>query len=263
MTAARNANTRCLNRFRLRLFLDGHLRPRNGEARCCGGNHDHAGHDHAHAIDHAHGRDRVRDPVCGMTVDPATAQASAEHEGEPIISARPAAAPSSSPIPQSISRRKPKAPDAGARRHDLHLPDASARSGRSAPAACPICGMALEPEVVPAETRPNPELADMTRRFWIGLVLDAAGRSRWKWAAIWPACTAGSTDACRTGSSCVFATPVVLWAGWPFFVRGWQSLVDAQSQHVHADRDGHRRRLALQRRRHARARALPGRVPRP
>ena len=49
----------------------------------------------------------------------------------------------------------------------------------------------------------------------------------------------------------VFATPVVLWAGWPFFVRGWQSLRHAQSQHVHADRDGHRRRLCLQRDRHA------------
>ncbi len=58
------------------------------------------------------------------------------------------------------------------------------------------------------------------------------------------------------------ATPVVLWAGWPFFERGWASLSDPQPQHVHADRHGHRRRLVLQRRRDARARLFPAILPR-
>jgi P-type Cu+ transporter len=92
------------------------------------------------------------------------------------------------------------------------------------PGFCPICGMALEPELVAAEAAPNPELADMTRRFWIGLVLTLPvlalemgghltnlhmllGQSWSNWLQF------------------LCATPVVLWAGFPFFVRGWQSLL--------------------------------------
>src|SRR6266498_3884675 len=92
------------------------------------------------------------------------------------------------------------------------------------PGFCPICGMALEPELVSAEAAPNPELADMTRRFWVALVLtlpvlalemgghltDLHMLLGQKWS---------------NWLQFVFATPVVLWAGWPFFVRGWQSLV--------------------------------------
>src|SRR6266545_6632421 len=92
------------------------------------------------------------------------------------------------------------------------------------PGFCPICGMALEPELVSAEAAPNPELADMTRRFWIALVLTLPvlalemgghltnlhvllGQNWSNWLQF------------------VLATPVVLWAGSPFFVRGWQSLL--------------------------------------
>ena len=95
---------------------------------------------------------------------------------------------------------------------------------QSGPGFCPICGMALEPELVAGEAAPNPELADMTRRFWTGLVLTLPvlalemgghltnlhvllGQTWSNWLQF------------------IFATPVVLWAGWPFFVRGWQSLV--------------------------------------
>ena len=93
------------------------------------------------------------------------------------------------------------------------------------PGNCPICGMALEPVLATAEAGPNPELVDMTRRFWIGLVLSVPvvvarngrtsrrprimllGQQTSNWVQL------------------ALATPVVLWAGWPFFVRGWQSLV--------------------------------------
>jgi Cu+-exporting ATPase len=93
------------------------------------------------------------------------------------------------------------------------------------PGSCPICGMALEPEMAGADTRPNPELADMTRRFWIGLILalpvlmlemipHVTGFDLHRWIpveqSIW--------------AQAVLGTPVVLWAGWPFFVRGAQSL---------------------------------------
>jgi P-type Cu+ transporter len=92
------------------------------------------------------------------------------------------------------------------------------------PGVCPICGMALEPELPAADVAPNPEIADMTRRFWVALVLAVPvlalemgghltnlhallGQNWSNWLQF------------------VFATPVVLWAGWPFFVRGWQSLL--------------------------------------
>jgi Cu+-exporting ATPase len=94
------------------------------------------------------------------------------------------------------------------------------------PGSCPICGMALEPERVTAEAGPNPELADMRRRFWIGLaltipivVLEMGGHL----AGIDIAHAIGARAA--VWIQLVLATPVVLWTGWPFLVRGWQSVV--------------------------------------
>ena len=130
------------------------------------------------------------------------------------------------------------------------------------PGSCPICGMALEPEVASLDAPPNPELADMTRRFWIGLVLALPAVVLEMGGHL----VGGHGWVDPTLSNWIqfaFATPVVLWAGWPFFVRGWQSLRHAQSQHVHADRGRHRRGLSLQRRRHRRARNFPGDLPRP
>ncbi len=91
------------------------------------------------------------------------------------------------------------------------------------PGFCPICGMALEPLIATADAEPNPELADMRRRFWIGLVLTLPvfvlemgghllGRDL-------------LSPQLSNTVQFTFATPVVLWAGWPFFERGWQSLV--------------------------------------
>ena len=97
---------------------------------------------------------------------------------------------------------------------------------RSEPGSCPICGMALEPHTVTAE-EDNPELRDMTRRFWISLVLTAPllaiamgsmlsphtfMAEPWNWRLPW--------------LELLLATPVVLWGGWPFFQRGWASVVN-------------------------------------
>ncbi|MDX1485694.1 MAG: heavy metal translocating P-type ATPase, partial [Alphaproteobacteria bacterium] len=93
------------------------------------------------------------------------------------------------------------------------------------PGSCPICGMALEPEMAAMEAAPNPELIDFTRRFWIGLVLafpvlvlemgaHIAGLDLHRWISVEQS----------TWIQAVLATPVVLWAGWPFFLRGAQSL---------------------------------------
>ena len=97
---------------------------------------------------------------------------------------------------------------------------------RDGPGSCPICGMALEPLTVTAEAPPNHELTDMTRRFWIGLVLAAAGRRAGDGRA-YPGArlTISSRPTSRPWcSSC--RHPVVLWAGWPFFERAWASVVN-------------------------------------
>jgi Cu+-exporting ATPase len=95
------------------------------------------------------------------------------------------------------------------------------------PGACPICGMALEPRVAALNEKPNPELVDMTRRFWLAAALGA------------PVFVATMADMALPGGlmrlvdmrtinwiGLLFATPVVFWAGWPFFVRAWTSLVN-------------------------------------
>lgn len=91
------------------------------------------------------------------------------------------------------------------------------------PGSCPICGMALEPEVMTGEEGPSHELTEMTRRFWIGLVLTLPVFALEMGAHL-------TNMHFVTGSVSNFiqmalATPVVLWAGWPFFTRGWASIV--------------------------------------
>jgi P-type Cu+ transporter len=92
------------------------------------------------------------------------------------------------------------------------------------PGSCPICGMALEPVIASVEIGPNPELVDMTHRFWIGMVLTLpvfilemgahiVGAHNWLDPRL------------SNYIQFAFATPVVVWTGWPVFVRGWQSLV--------------------------------------
>ncbi len=97
---------------------------------------------------------------------------------------------------------------------------------RDAPGSCPICGMALESRTVTLEER-NPELDDMTRRFWVStaltipVVLLAMGEY-----VPGHAIDALIEPATMTWVQLALATPVVLWGGWPFFVRGWQSVVN-------------------------------------
>ena len=97
---------------------------------------------------------------------------------------------------------------------------------RGAPGACPICGMALEPLAPAADEGPNEELADMTRRFWISALLTLP--LLWSmlgelWPAVDPMEVFGHQRV--AWAQLLLATPVVLWGGWPFLVRGWQSIV--------------------------------------
>ena len=98
---------------------------------------------------------------------------------------------------------------------------------RDAPGACPICGMALEPRTVGLEDGPNPELVDMTLRFRIGAVLAAPVFLLAMGDMVLGAGLGGRLDLRWTNwIGLVLATPVVWWAGWPFFERGWASVVN-------------------------------------
>jgi P-type Cu+ transporter len=98
---------------------------------------------------------------------------------------------------------------------------------RDAPGSCPICGMALEPRTVSAVEGPDPELVDMTRRFWIGLVLTLPLLA-FVMGDMLPGQPLRHLIPPRLSAwlQFVLATPVVLWAGWPFFERGWASIVN-------------------------------------
>ena len=94
------------------------------------------------------------------------------------------------------------------------------------PGNCPICGMALEPETVALADKPDPELIDMTRRFWVAVILSAPllVKVRGEHFVPWIHETLNG-DAGRW-LQLAFATPVVLWCGWPFFERGWKSILN-------------------------------------
>ncbi len=179
------------------------------------GKQTHHGHDH-------HGAANVRDPVCGMEVTLGVGKPSTEYAGATYhfcsqkchakFVADPARFLSGKPIvpavPKSTKWTCPMHPEVV----------------RNEPGDCPKCGMALEPMGVPTEEGPNPELVDFTRRFWVGLVftvplllltmLPLLGYNGLREAlgehvAMWTEFALG--------------TPVILWSGWPFLVRGAKS----------------------------------------
>ena len=183
------------------------------------GSHTHGAHDDgpsARAV--AEGE---KDPVCGMIVDPHTAKHRHMYEGHPyyFCSAKCRERFTADPT-KYLAPGEPAAAEPAGTIYTCPMHPEIRQNG---PGACPICGMALEPEVATAGAGPNPELADMTRRFWGGLALalpvlalemggHMTGLHQWlgQQRANW--------------MQFILATPVVLWAGWPFFERGWASL---------------------------------------
>jgi P-type Cu+ transporter len=166
----------------------------------------------------------VQDPVCGMSVDPHTTAHRTEHEGRPYYFCSAGCRSKFDADPSrslgEAARMADSVPEGTVYTCPMH-PEVR----QIGPGSCPICGMALEPVLVSVEAGPNPELVDMTRRFWIGLSLSLP--------VVVLEMTAHLTGLdhliSRSTSNWIqlaLATPVVLWAGWPFFVRGWQSLVN-------------------------------------
>ena len=186
--------------------------------------------EHAH---HHHGAttaEQVKDPVCGMTVDPQTTEHHTEHQGRQYYfcsagclgkfvadpgSYLPGAGESDAVEPAVVA----PAEDAGLEYTCPMHPEIR----QAGPGSCPICGMALEPVVVTAGSGPNPELAYMSRRFWIGLALTIPVLILEMGVHIFPALHHVVPPWLSAWIQFFLATPVVLWAGWPFFVRGWAS----------------------------------------
>ena len=190
---------------------------------CCGGHGDHAGHARHHDHDHGDAAVKVKDPVCGMTVDPATSKHQFAHHGETFHFCS-AGCRSKFVADPARYLTKDKSTEPAMPAGTIYTCPMHPQIRQVGPGSCPICGMALEPEVASLESGPNPELADMTRRFWIGgalalppVVLEMGGHLAGPHNWIDPVVS--------NWIQLVFATPVVLWAGWPFLVRGWQSLL--------------------------------------
>ncbi len=183
-------------------------------------------HGHGGPSENSSTANKVRDPVCGMSVDPHLTEYRHKHAGRPFYfcsascRSKFVASPEKyiePPGPEGIRLAPP--PQGTIYTCPMHT-----QIRQPGPGSCPICGMALEPELVAATPRRNPELIDMGRRFWVSLVLSipvftlemsghianlhmALGQTWSNWVQF------------------LLATPVVLWGGWPFFVRAWQSLL--------------------------------------
>ena len=195
--------------------------------------HPHEGHGHtgqahpASACSHT----TVKDPVCGMDLTPGQARGgSAEHAGttywfcSPVCREKFVVNPSKyvapSPTPPRKQAPEPKAVDTRVYTCPMH-----SEIRQVGPGSCPKCGMALEPlEPVAAEER-NAELAGMTRRFWVGVAVTVPLLGLEMGGMLMPALVGRLGATARLWTQLALATPVVLWGGWPFFVRGWQSVV--------------------------------------
>ena len=188
---------------------------------CCQHNapvHAAKPHHHEHSAQASEG---VKDPVCGMTVDPKTAKHQHTHAGHTYYFCAARCREKFAADPQKYLEppKEPEPVEPGA----IYTCPMHPEIRQVGPGSCPICGMALEPEVATADDVPNAELADMTRRLWFALALTLPvfalemgghltglhhwiGRQNSNWIQL------------------ALATPVVLWAGWPFFERGWASI---------------------------------------
>jgi P-type Cu+ transporter len=174
------------------------------------------------------------DPVCGMTVNPASAAGSYEYNGQTyyfcsqhcLHKFREAPEQYLSGGSSAMAHHEMPAPEPAAGEKIEYTCPMHPEVIRDAPGFCPICGMALEPRTVQIE-EDNTELTDMRRRFWVSAVLSL------------PVFIIGMSDLipgdparallgprASTLVSFALATPVVLWGGWPFFVRAWYSIVN-------------------------------------
>ncbi|MEN3975849.1 heavy metal translocating P-type ATPase [Emcibacter sp. SYSU 3D8] len=181
---------------------------------------------HTHSDHGAHGAAAesrvVKDPVCGMNVDPATAKHSAIHKGEAFHFCSAGCKTRFEGDPEKYL--SPAPPPAPGDEHAVYTCPMHPEIHQEGPGDCPICGMALEPMVPTGHTPRSAEMSYMARRFWLGLVLTLPlfalemGGHLLGWHGLIDMPTSGWI---QFG----LATPVVFWSGWPFILRGWRSVV--------------------------------------
>ncbi len=186
-----------------------HHTPQQAQGACCA----------AHA---SAGDGTVKDPVCGMTVDPATAKHHTVHDGQGYWFCSAGCREKFIVDPERYLNPPPP-PEMP--KGTIYTCPMHPEIRQEGPGSCPICGMALEPETPTADAGPNPELVDFTRRLWIGALLTAPvvamdmGGHVFGLKMPW-------SETISAWIQLVLASPVVLWAGWPFFQRGWASLLN-------------------------------------
>jgi Cu+-exporting ATPase len=154
------------------------------------------------------------DPVCHMNVLPATAAGKYDYKGKTYYFCNPRCLERFRANPEQflglvkleIANPKPQI-------SSIYVCPMHPEVRQKGPGACPICGMALEPEMISLEEEKNTELEDMNRRFWIAAVLSV------------PVLILGMSEMLR-GVQLILATPVVVWCGWPLFQRAWASLAN-------------------------------------
>jgi heavy metal translocating P-type ATPase len=200
-----------------------------------------SGHTEQHASRTTH---EVTDPVCGMSVDPGTAEHQLLHDGETVYFCSGHCQAKFAADPGRYATTPAHAPQHDGQDHGGHDHAGQGGAGvladeadvveytcpmhpeirQPGPGACPICGMALEPVTVTADTGPSQELVSMTRRFWVGVVLSLPVLVLGMGGDLFPAIHDLLSPAASNWAQLVLATPVVLWGGWPFFERGWASV---------------------------------------
>lgn len=165
---------------------------------------------------------KLKDPVCGMDVDPDKAKYHFKYKDRNYYFCSGKCLNKFKESPERYLDKKVEG-HAEAKEGIIYTCPMHPEIRQSKPGSCPICGMALEPEQVTADDTPNHELADMQRRFWIALVLTLPiaalemGGHLFNLKHIVP-------GGVSVWVQMLLATPVVLWAGWPFFERGWASI---------------------------------------
>ena len=180
---------------------------------CCGG----------HSQSEAAAK-RVTDPVCGMTVDPQKTPHRASHGGTLYFfcAARCRERFEADPLRYLGSNRPSPQPVPAVATYTCPMHPEVRQSG---PRSCPICGMALEPLEVAIEQSANPELADMRRRFKVGVLLGLPVFLLEMGGHVAGLHSIGISQQSSNWLQLILTTPVVLWCGWPFFVRGWHSIL--------------------------------------
>jgi Cu+-exporting ATPase len=166
--------------------------------------------------DHVH----ATDPVCGMRVDRRTAKHRFAYKGQDYFFCSGRCRQRFEAEPETFLQ--PKQPEPAPPARAIYTCPMHPEIKQTGPGSCPICGMALEPEQISLDDAPDPELIDMTRRFWIALALTIP-----VFVIEMGSHLGGMHLLPRAGANWIsfaLSTPVVLWAGAPFFVRGWRSL---------------------------------------